>query len=247
MYIIQKKIGETPLETQEKFRRSHGIDKDVRLSYAGRLDPMASGKLLLLEGDENNRREEFLNLEKTYKFSILFGFSTDTFDLLGMVDKVTDEPLQLSADIVSQTLKKFIGSWEMTYPPYSAKTIEHDGEMKPLWQLARNEQIDTEQLPKKTVEIHEATCSETQEVKKDYITKYITRNVEAVSGDFRQKDIILRWEDVLHKKTGPFLLAHCQVSGSAGLYVRRLAQAVGEEIGVPSLAFSITRTKLGDY
>jgi len=49
---IEKEVGKTPLQCVEKLRNSKPYLNDVSLAYAGRLDPMASGKLLILIGDE---------------------------------------------------------------------------------------------------------------------------------------------------------------------------------------------------
>lgn len=247
MKIIHKDIGETSLEALESFRQLSGKSAE-RLSYAGRLDPMAAGKLLVLEGEENDQRSEFLGLDKTYEFSILFGASTDTFDLLGLVDEVTkSNHLPLTVNKIKETLRSFVGDWNMKYPPYSAKTVEVDGKMTPLWQIARAGRIKDIQLPTKEVSIYEADCSDVREVDRSYIIDYIIDYITKVSGDFRQEAIIKRWKEVLLDADQPLQLASCQVSGSAGLYVRRLAYEVGRQLTVPSLAFSITRTKIGNY
>ena len=47
---IYKNEGETPLECLERFRVEQPLYKDATLSYAGRLDPMAEGILLVLVG-----------------------------------------------------------------------------------------------------------------------------------------------------------------------------------------------------
>eukprot|EP01087_Luapelamoeba_hula_P020595 TRINITY_DN7053_c0_g1_i1.p1 TRINITY_DN7053_c0_g1~~TRINITY_DN7053_c0_g1_i1.p1 ORF type:complete len:396 (-),score=81.33 TRINITY_DN7053_c0_g1_i1:14-1201(-) len=56
-----------------------------KVGYAGRLDPMARGLLLCLVGDENKRQKGHELLEKEYKFELLLGVATDTFDVLGLV------------------------------------------------------------------------------------------------------------------------------------------------------------------
>jgi tRNA U55 pseudouridine synthase TruB len=61
---IYKSLSETPLETIGKYRAQHPEIGDVKIGYAGRLDPMAEGLLLLLIGDENRNKKEFENLEK---------------------------------------------------------------------------------------------------------------------------------------------------------------------------------------
>jgi tRNA U55 pseudouridine synthase TruB len=67
--VIHKHIGETPLEALERFRRMQ-IEKEtdldskrnwqiVPMTYAGRLDPMAEGELLILIGDECRNKEKY--------------------------------------------------------------------------------------------------------------------------------------------------------------------------------------------
>ena len=53
------------------------------MTYAGRLDPMASGLLIVLAGEETKNKEKYLNLDKEYLFEVLFGFKTVTYDFLG--------------------------------------------------------------------------------------------------------------------------------------------------------------------
>jgi len=52
-------------------------------AYAGRLDPMAHGVLVLLVGEENKKREKYEKFVKEYLFQCIFGVATDTYDILG--------------------------------------------------------------------------------------------------------------------------------------------------------------------
>lgn len=242
MQRIEKQIGETPLEALKRFREENPEYKEARLSYAGRLDPMASGELLILEGEENDRREEFLDRDKVYEFTILFGVSTDTFDLLGLVDKVTEIDFLLTENDVQAVLDEFVGEWEFAYPPYSSKTVEVDGKKVPLWQLARADKLP-DNLPTKTVEIYELDCSDLEFVNADYINDYIINYISQVNGDFRQGEIIERWRETLEEDQ-ELPLATCTVSCSSGTYVRRLAKEVGKRLDKLALAFLIRRTKI---
>ena len=49
---LEKAVGETPLSALERHRGEHPELLGIPMAYAGRLDPMASGKLLVLIGDE---------------------------------------------------------------------------------------------------------------------------------------------------------------------------------------------------
>ena len=83
--ISYKNLGETPLACLEKMRLEHGIGAEIPMTYAGRLDPMAEGVMILLVGEECKNKEQYLGLDKTYGFEVLVGFQTDTYDLLGLV------------------------------------------------------------------------------------------------------------------------------------------------------------------
>ena len=81
--ILDKSVGQTPLACLEEWRRAAGVAVSVPLTYAGRLDPMASGKLLILIGEECKQKDSYLNLDKVYNFSALLGIESDTHDVLG--------------------------------------------------------------------------------------------------------------------------------------------------------------------
>tara|TARA_B100000508_G_scaffold141056_1_gene145709 strand:- start:6792 stop:7781 length:990 start_codon:yes stop_codon:yes gene_type:complete len=87
---LDKKIGETPLSCAEAWREAEGLDMDIPLAYAGRLDPMASGKLLVLIGDECKNQTNYHNLDKAYDFSVLFGIESDSLDVLGRLNACED-------------------------------------------------------------------------------------------------------------------------------------------------------------
>ena len=84
---IYKPLGISCGQVIERLRAEDKYGQ-VSLSYAGRLDPAASGVILVLVGDEVKKQEQWKNLEKEYIAKILFGFSTDTYDFLGMIDDV---------------------------------------------------------------------------------------------------------------------------------------------------------------
>lgn len=77
---VYKEVGETPLEAISKIKTTE------KLSYIGRLDPLADGLMLVLVGEENKNREAYLDLPKTYRFEFVSGFKTDTYDVLGLAN-----------------------------------------------------------------------------------------------------------------------------------------------------------------
>ena len=79
MRYLYKEKGETPLECIER----HQLHRPY--TYAGRLDPMAEGVLLVLEGEECKDRERYLSKDKTYEYECIVGIKTDTSDALGCI------------------------------------------------------------------------------------------------------------------------------------------------------------------
>ena len=54
--------------------------------YCGRLDPMARGEMLFLENMECKSMDNYLGSDKIYEFEIILGLSTDTDDILGLLE-----------------------------------------------------------------------------------------------------------------------------------------------------------------
>jgi tRNA U55 pseudouridine synthase TruB len=91
--VLEKSVGETPLSCAEEYRALHPELAGVSMAYAGRLDPMASGKLLVLLGEECKNQTSYHGLDKEYEFSVLFGVGSDSHDVLG----------RLSTESITQT------------------------------------------------------------------------------------------------------------------------------------------------
>lgn len=265
MIKLYKQIGETPLEALRRLRRQRPELSESRLSYAGRLDPMAAGILPVLVGEENDNRESFLSTDKTYRFEVLFGVDTDTFDLLGLptcsanpcefagTDAerqagnfkciVNDTEVSVTQQKIKNICDQLTGKQAMKYPPFSAKTVSLDDEMMPLWKIVRSGRLDEIDMPTKEVEIYDLTFQEIERAKKNYIINYIINQIEKVDGDFRQEEISAKWEEVFADldDNAEFPLATFRLHCSTGTYVRRLVNDVGVQIGVPATSFSITR------
>ena len=86
--LINKLLGSTPLEAINKFKKQNPAYKDEKIAYAGRLDPMAQGLLLLIIGDKENKKiNKHLKKDKEYHAQILLGIQTDSYDILGIPKK----------------------------------------------------------------------------------------------------------------------------------------------------------------
>ena len=240
---LYKKMGETPRERLERLRQEQPHFEHEVLSYAGRLDPMAEGVLLCLVGSANKRRDLFLDMSKEYVLDVLFGFSTDSYDILGRVMDTGDASF-IHRRNIAKALNEFRGTLPQEYPPFSSKTVEG----KPLFEWARTGTLSAILLPQRTVIVYDISLEQTYKVPETELLKYIEENVTRVQGDFRQDDILRLWHRSL-KENGKreFPAATVKISCSSGTYARSIAQGLGRELGVPALALHILRTKVGEY
>jgi len=238
---VNKPGGLTPLQAIERFKQKFPLYQNEKISYAGRLDPMASGLLVLLVGDKNKNRNEFEGLKKTYEFELLLGIETDTYDGLGIISHVYNSPTDYLTQ-VAKLLPLFIGVQDQPYPPYSAMHVAG----KPLYYWAREGKLDEIQIPTKTITIDSLTIKQASEVSSSILSKRIIKVIGGVQGDFRQSNIIGLWEkfSMDHRN---FPLISCTANVSSGTYIRSLAHEVGKRLGTGAIAYSIHRTKVGKH
>lgn len=242
LHILHKKLGETPFETVIKFKSEHPEYKEVPMTYAGRLDPMAEGVLLVLSGEGVMEKEKYLDLPKTYEFEVLWGVSTDTLDLLGLVQEC--ESSHVESEQVQKYLKNSIGKFQQIYPVYSSRPVNG----KSLFQWAREGRIGEIDIPKHEVEIFEAEYISRRAILKDDLLKDIQVKVSLVNGDFRQKEILEKWDEVLSQSNViKFTIDTIKMKVSSGFYVRQFVSDLAENFGLHAVAFGIQRRKIGDY
>lgn len=246
--LLNKKEGETPLEVLNSFRlkntKKHKEYKDIKMTYAGRLDPMASGALLVLLGEETKNKEKYLALEKEYTFEVLFGFTTDTYDILGKVNTRKEQTEEINKNKLKKEiknhLKSFLGESIQKYPAYSSKTVKG----KPLFMYARaGEEVD---IPERKIYIKKLKLEKIKEINNKKLFKNIEKRIKKVKGDFRQAEILKIWKKELIF-SNKFFVASFKTKCSSGTYVRVIANSLGGKVGIPALAFSIKRTKIGKY
>ncbi len=249
---LWKPVGATPLETVEDWRRLQPGLADVPLTYAGRLDPMAEGKLLVLIGDECKRQADYTGLDKEYEVEVLFGFGSDTGDLLGLSTRAdTVTPPQEAA--LRYALRREHGTKRLPYPAFSSKTVAGI----PLFMYALEGTLDTIEVPTHEETIYRAQLLSLRSIGAldllDDIETRIARVTydpdprKSMGADFRRADIRERWRKALHGSDATYAIAQIRVTAASGAYMRSLAARLGDALGTKALAYSITRTRIGRY
>lgn len=239
---LYKNIGETPLECIHRFKVENPEYSDTKMTYLGRLDPMAEGILLVLSGETRNK-QDYLELDKTYEFEVLWGFESDTYDVLGIVEGEGRSPKNLEKKM-EPLLKNIRNKTTQDYPAYSSKTVSG----KSLFMWARENKIEEIGIPTRSIKIFSIDHIHTRLISGKEILEEVLGKIAKVEGDFRQEKIRGSWQNALiAKPREDFLISKFRADVSSGTYIRGLAHTMGEIIGSPALAYSIKRTRVGEY
>lgn len=257
--VLEKKVGETPLSCAEAWRAAAPPTyHTLPLSYAGRLDPMASGKLLVLIGEECKQQTKYHTLDKRYEFSVLCGVSSDTADVLGRLN-FTETPPTFDVKNIKAVTNNLKGSITLPYPLFSAKTVKG----KPLHMWTLEGRLSEIIIPTQTSTIHSLTLTKTETksrltIAKEALVKInsipsVTDERKALGKDFRRVDVRVDWQkfqEVGHA-TDRFTILHFACIASSGTYMRSLAEEIGRRLNtdspIPTLAYHIHRTHIGTY
>lgn len=244
-FVINKRVGETPLTALEKARRRKRIPPEVPMTYAGRLDPMASGKLLILVGDECKRQQDYHDLDKAYELEVLLGLHSDTGDILGIVGQGT--AVDPSSKEIREVLERYRGRYRAPYPRYSSKTVHG----KPLFAWAlEGAQVE---VPEQNGTIRQIRYRGKRRMHSEALRTYVRKKIgtlepvtdasKARGRDFRKDEVIASWQRALTMpRTLPVI--RVTVRTSAGVYMRTLAEDIARSLGTSGLALSIHRTRI---
>ena len=235
MHIVYKQVGETPLQCIQRL-----FDTTAHTySYAGRLDPMAEGLLLVLVDEEGEDAKRYYSLSKSYEYSFAVGVSTDTYDCLGEIT-ATRYPEKSFDTAIQQHIDALVGEQTFPYPPYSSKPV--DG--IPLFRYARKNTLHTITIPTNTVHIAEHTLTDVQTTTLHDLKTGVVAKVQKVRGDFRQKETIRQWQAL---PDYPITIYSATIAASGGTYVRAIVHEIGNRIGYPTVTTHIKRTKIGEW
>ena len=251
--VLDKQIGETPLALVNTWKSANNIALDIPASYAGRLDPMASGKLLVLLGEECKKQHLYTKLDKEYVIEVLLDARTDTGDVLGIPEYVQNNTT-FNASATRKALRAETGIHEHQYPAFSSKTVSG----KPLFMYALEGMLDRIEIPTHTEAFYALTLLASHTL----TTAELTERIDALLGkapttdepskvlgaNFRIDAIRPAWDQVLHthsERTYTVLTIKAVVG--SGAYMRTLADRIARRLGTHGIMLSIHRSKIGTF
>lgn len=251
--VLDKKLGQTPLQTIDAWRLQKPEYKDIPATYAGRLDPMATGKLLVLLGKECKRQNAYRGLDKEYVIEVLLDFSTDTGDVLGMPTYMETSSLPSNNEI-ARAIRAEIGAKEVPYPAFSSKTVGG----KPLFLYALEGTLSSISIPIHQERIYAIKHLETRTIRindlRDEVMDILSHapRTEELSkelgANFRQDQISSAWRSSLSAiEDRAFVILTLTVTCTSGTYMRTLSDRIALTLGTRALALSIQRMQIGKY
>lgn len=250
--VLDKQVGETPLQAVQIFKAANPEYQDIPMAYAGRLDPMASGQLLVLIGEECKKQEEYHALDKEYQFEVLLGSSSDTGDVLGLVD--WGQETNFSEADLKSVAASLVGPLSLPYPKFSSRTVKG----KPLHMWTLEDRLNEIEIPSADTTIYKLKLNNLRRVSVRELYEAATKKIESIAPvteeskalgrDFRRSEVRVAWQVWLeHHRDLSVQIATFSCVASSGTYMRSLSEEIGRRLKVSGLAYSIHRSKIGVY
>ena len=230
-----KPVGYTPNDVIREIKHTK------KLTFCGRLDPMAHGlmALVVVGHDVGQVKQSIIDSYKTYRFSLIVGIKTDTYDILGLPEyhNMIYSEENFNEMVISHSHIK-----KQEYPPFSSKTVFSESHNKkvPLWKLSKEGKLP-DVMPTRDVDIKYINILSENEMKGTVLLDNITERINKLpkDSDFRQETILDSWnnlliEDALYK------IYHMETRVSSGTYVRTIGNNLGGTV------YDIYRTSVGD-
>jgi tRNA pseudouridine55 synthase len=116
---LNKPSGVTSRKVVDVVQR---LARPAKVGHAGTLDPLANGVLVVCVGQATRLMEYIQRMPKTYVGTFLLGRKSDTEDIEGRLEELTNPPVPTLEQIQSASLK-FNGEILQRPPAYSALKI----------------------------------------------------------------------------------------------------------------------------
>ena len=223
--------------------------------YCGRLDPMAKGKMLFLEGEERKQMEHYLQCDKEYEFEIGLGISTDTDDILGMIDEVNLDTLNLfdESNILETYINTLVAKQTQSYHKFSAFQVKKDNKRINLCELSKQHKLSTKDIPSKPCHVHYIKKLNKKIIDSKYFVSIIKKKLTSFydpKNYYRTKEIIKGWETFDQNLSNDIHNSHnvitykYKIKVSSGYYIRQFIADLKQMCNFPLIVLNINRTNI---
>ena len=268
--FINKPEGITPIEFWKKYRKEQGMS-DTKGGICGKLDPMATGQLLILLGENCKDTSDYRNKDKVYEFDVCIGLSTDTDDILGILKGEVNDEVN---EVIDSIVKKFLDYRNVKvqrfhdYSAINVEGIQDNGDLvkKPMWWWSQRNWQSRINPPCKSVKIYDMEYLGLVSIPlKDYLETTLKRlsNVSIDPERFRLRKIKREWEYLLRAPLDMQKHTECledyekkiflnvevtilkfRTKVSTGTYIRQIVREIKDELAIPLLCDRIHRKEI---
>lgn len=231
---LYKPLGLTPLQALESLRM-HAELGGEKLTYAGRLDPLAEGVMLILGGEERHRKADYTGLDKAYEAEFLLGWGSDTGDILGRIRRGVPP-----TGPVAEAVRSLEGERERRVPAWASVPV--DGKSL-VWHQRHGRPVEA---PLRPMRVEQVELRADRQVEVDTLHECIRQKIPLVQGPFRQTEALTDWENCL-RGGDRCRLIHVSCITGPGAYLRSLAAELGQLLGTEALLWSLRRTRVGRW
>ena len=235
-------MGKLLKETKEKFNISD------KITFAGRLDPMAEGEVLILIGKNSCKNLGIsIKYDKKYIFSFFTNCSSDSLDILG-IPNISFKNKYINESDKDSFIKYFNKkNYNQNYPNYSSICVKNNDNLrKPLWWWTKNCRLSEIIIPSKNVSIKSLSFIRSYDIESKQLIDIIIKDLKCLEDDdngFRKDEIIRCWEKLYNDSNLPknFQVFDMTATVTSGTYIRQLIKDIGSYIGCDLLTLSIYR------
>jgi tRNA U55 pseudouridine synthase TruB len=233
-----KPVGMTTVQFINLIKDDEELDK---ITFSGRLDPMARGKILVFKNEDCKKAKDFHSNKKTYQFEVIIGIKTDTDDALGIIDEyiISDINVVNVNDYVKKILD-YVNNldtniFEQKYHDFSSKVFFKNKNF-----VDKNKLNLTNQ-----VQIYDKKIIGSNVYSYKYWIKNIISNIDNIDkkNNFRQDLIINQWTKILDNLNyiKNIYSVKIELTVSSGFYVRQFINDMSFKLGIPLMVYDINR------
>ena len=249
MEFVYKPPGILGTKIANNYKEKYNKNK---VCICGKLDPMAEGELLLLYNENCKNMNKYLSHNKTYQFTVLWGFKTSSDDTLGIINNtklITDT--NIDYNYIESELQDFIGTYNQQFHKYSAKPVHNNcGEKHSLWNWTNLNRLDEIVIPSKTVNVDYIKQLKTEkknfnQLKQNIIS--ILEKIDTTNNTFCKNNAIYNWNTFNYEdlyNTSDVYITTFEAHVSTGYYIRQFISDFGEKTGLLGTALNINRIKI---
>ena len=242
-----KPVGMTTVQFINLIKEDEKLDK---ITFSGRLDPMARGKLLVFKNENCKLAKSYHSNKKTYQFEIIIGIKTDTDDALGIIEEYIISDIK--DNNINDYKKKIVdyvnnlddNIFEQRYHDFSSKVFFKNKNFvdKNKLNLVNKVQIYDKKIIGSDIYNYKYWIE-------DIITSInnIDNNnnssMNSSMNSFRQDQIISQWNKILDnlEYDKNIYLVKLELTVSSGFYVRQFVNDMSFKLGIPLMVYDINR------